>query len=504
MANDYTLNLKAVLDTSDVQQKIQKLQSTQNADKTGANPVNGNFTSLFQRLNTTLMNLQRSIDRLGSGRGLADHRGMVPTAAATAARGAPPITLNGQSTSPSVARFRPASGLTQAEFNALRSMNVPVGRPLSQLQHALYLKAKDFPGQKFIDACNDPTNYSKLGSLTYYGMGNNMGLTNRRINNGWTPPTFKDSKIGKNLKDLKNDFKRRSQLGRMGLTVGGSMLLGGITNYAEATGHTGVSTAANFGSKMTMGAAMGMQAGPVGAAIGMAGGALAASFELLTKKATEAAAALATQKAAVYKGQEVDKRLNSYIRDKTDAKQLKNGNVGYFQHQLELATDLNKRQEAQLQKIGLGGTSQGRRFNLRNYESETLRLQSVTAGGRFDKRIAERKKRAALYASNAPGWMESGDRIESLKETIKNLVGEKSKTTVGQSIATDQSIFLKGLLTGTIAPQMGQLNSLASQGFMTSTADDKAYIEQQLDYLKKICDLTRDIRDQENKMKITF
>jgi hypothetical protein len=122
----------------------------------------------------------------------------------------------------------------------------------------------------------------------------------------------------------------------------------------------------------------------------------------------------------------------------------------------------------------------------------------------IDKRIAERKKRAALYESNAPGWMESGDRIESLKETIKNLVGEKSRTAVGQSIASDQSIFLKGLLTGTIAPQMGQLNSLASQGFMTSTADDKAYIEQQLDYLKKICDLTRDIRDQENKMKITF
>ena len=100
--------------------------------------------------------------------------------------------------------------------------------------------------------------------------------------------------------------------------------------------------------------------------------------------------------------------------------------------------------------------------------------------------------------------MESGDRIESLTETIKNLVGDKSKTAVGQSIASEQLTFLKGVLASTTAPQMGQLNSLASQGFMTSTADDNAYIEQQLDYLKKICDLTRDIRDQENKMKVTF
>jgi hypothetical protein len=265
--------------------------------------------------------------------------------APVATRAAPPIALNGQSTRPSVARFRPASGLTQADDSALRKINFPVGHPMTARVRALWEKTNVYTSDQ-LDVFQNPAAYGTLNNFTKYGTGYNMALTNRRINKGWQPTSLIGGLPG--IKGAKADFKQNSRLGRMGLTVGGSMLLGGISNYAEATGHTGVSTAADFGSRMAMGAAMGMGAGPVGAAIGAAGGALAASFELLTKKATEAAAALATQKAAVYKGQEVDKRLNSYIRDKEDAKQLKAGNVGYFQHQLELATDLNQRQEAQL------------------------------------------------------------------------------------------------------------------------------------------------------------
>ena len=79
MANgsEYRLNLKAVLDTSQVQQELDKLKRAQQAEHggggspaAGGEKFAGNFSRLdqtLQRLNQSVQRLQRSVDQLGRG-----------------------------------------------------------------------------------------------------------------------------------------------------------------------------------------------------------------------------------------------------------------------------------------------------------------------------------------------------------------------------------------------------------------------------------------------------
>ena len=80
MANgsEYKLNLKAVLDTSQVQQELDKLKRARQAEygggggssAAGGEKFPGNFSRLdqtLQRLNQSVQRLQRSVDQLGRG-----------------------------------------------------------------------------------------------------------------------------------------------------------------------------------------------------------------------------------------------------------------------------------------------------------------------------------------------------------------------------------------------------------------------------------------------------
>lgn len=67
MGSEYTLALKATLDTSEVQQKLDQLKKQQQGD--GGGLGGGGIQQTLQRLNTTLVNLQRSIDKLAAQQG---------------------------------------------------------------------------------------------------------------------------------------------------------------------------------------------------------------------------------------------------------------------------------------------------------------------------------------------------------------------------------------------------------------------------------------------------
>lgn len=67
MASEYSLALKATLDTSDVQQKLGQLKQQQQAGQGGV--AGGGVQQALQRLNATLTNLQRSIDKLAGQQG---------------------------------------------------------------------------------------------------------------------------------------------------------------------------------------------------------------------------------------------------------------------------------------------------------------------------------------------------------------------------------------------------------------------------------------------------
>lgn len=66
MATEHELRLKAVLDTSEVKDELNRLrQNQQNATQGGTSAgFNGNISSVLRNLNMTLQNLQRSIDKL--------------------------------------------------------------------------------------------------------------------------------------------------------------------------------------------------------------------------------------------------------------------------------------------------------------------------------------------------------------------------------------------------------------------------------------------------------
>ena len=65
MATDHELRLRAVLDTTDVQKKLEKLRSAQNAENSNkAQPMNSNLNQVLGRLNNTIHNLQVAVDRL--------------------------------------------------------------------------------------------------------------------------------------------------------------------------------------------------------------------------------------------------------------------------------------------------------------------------------------------------------------------------------------------------------------------------------------------------------
>lgn len=70
MASEYSIRMKAVLDTSEVQQSIDKLRGQQG--KGGGGQAGGGLGSLqhtLNRLNTTLQQLQQAIQRLNGRTG---------------------------------------------------------------------------------------------------------------------------------------------------------------------------------------------------------------------------------------------------------------------------------------------------------------------------------------------------------------------------------------------------------------------------------------------------
>ena len=58
---------------------------------------------------------------------------------------------------------------------------------------------------------------------------------------------------------------------------------------------------------------------------------------------------------------------------------------------------------------------------------------------------------------------------------------------------------MKETLNNLKAPDMANVNSLASQGFMVSAADDEARLDEANKYLADLVNLTRQIKDKENE-----
>lgn len=277
---------------------------------------------------------------------------------------------------------------------------------------------------------------------------------------------------------------------RMGAGLAFGTIAGGVQQYAQATGNQSLATGANFvqnaGYGMATGALMG---GPIGAAIGGAVGVLTAAFDELARSAKEAASALDAQHSRIFSGQKVDVALADMFRGQKDRKALENNDISYFQNQLKQEQELYKKtMDAMSKDVGVGGEGL-KRFNLREYERETEKLMKVR--GKDDPEVIRRQNAALLYTKNAEVLQKSDSRIVELERTIKSLSSVSSSSNVRASIAKDEINSLKETLGNLKAPDISNVNSLASQGFMISTADDTERLEEANKYLRDLVNLTR-------------
>lgn len=455
MSTDYTLNLRAVLDTTEVQDKLNQLKEQQQSQ----GGVGSSIPQALQRLNTSITNLQRSIDKLtGSlgkdGVGGSGHTSStIPFAAASRA-----VLSNPKSVPATTSPWKP---VTDA-FKELRQVNAAIRQTLSKAGVSTKI-AGNVIGEGY-KVSEEFRRFQRTGMNAgdFYKRINAHQLTSkpaedfiRRVGTQLTPKMYGVNSRGqidvtpatysfanwqKQINEARRNqiannplLNREKMMGTGGMTPGmarmqraqmknlGRMafgvVAGGAQNYFEATGNQGAATVAGFASNIGMGAAMGgMMGGPVGAGIGVAAGILTSAFEELTKRAKEAAAALEQQSKAVMQGQQVDNKLYDYFQSKNDQKAMEKGNYSYFQKQFKEADDKYKRTEAKLkEEVGLGGEGL-ERFNLREYAKQTQEM--MKARGADDAEVKRRQNVEKVYAANADVLMEAGQRRDEMKQAM--------------------------------------------------------------------------------------
>lgn len=150
-------------------------------------------------------------------------------------------------------------------------------------------------------------------------------------------------------------------------------------------------------------------------------------------------------------------------------------------------------------EVGAPGSKGLDRFKLREYEKETERLMKLR--GHDDAEVKRRQDVATLYKANADVLQRAEARTDEVERILKKL-GPAERTPLNKvkaAAAAEQAKTLKETLKNLKAPDMENVNSLASQGFMISAADDEARLEEANKYLADLVNLARQIKDKENE-----
>ena len=506
MATDHELRLRAVLDTTDVQKKLEKLRSAQNAENSNkAQPMNSNLNQVLGRLNNTIHNLQVAVDRLNQLQMKSRMQVSSPTVISAAGRVRMPELKVQQ-----VRVLKDIQHLTKSVkelFEDLSSINVPdaavmksIGKSIKQFKSGkitgrqLWERMSLYDDYSVVEAFQEkyPTAASFQKSIT--NLRRNQ-LKNSALLNQFKQPLVNPQGRGISVESVK-----------AGLGFAAGNILQGAATYAEATGNTKIAKGLQTGSNVLMGGASGAAIGTmiapgigttVGAVIGAVSSGLKSAFDNLAESARDAAAALEKQRSSMFSGQQVDVGMYKFMQGQTDKAALKKKDVAYFQQRLTDAQELNERQRKSLEsEVGLDlGKGKRAEFNLREYEKETLAMMERGIS-KDNPEVIRRKNVAKLYAANAKGFQESTVDIDNLRNILESF--KKADTTKGLNEDLDK---LQQAFSGMTAPSMDQVNSLASQGFMIDASDDQARYEAQIDYLKQIADLTREIKDKQDQIK---
>lgn len=467
--------------------------------------MNSNLNQVLGRLNNTIHNLQVAVERLNQSQMKNRAQVSSPTVI-SAGRGRMP-----ELKTPSVGVLKDIQLFTNkinSVFKDLNSLKIPDAAVMKSLGKSVkQFKAGKISGRQLWERMAQYDDYSVVEAFQERyptAAGFQKKITNLRRNQ------IKNSALLNQFapQPLVNPQERGIRMGQvkagLGFAVGHT--LQGAASYAEATGNTGLAKGISAGSNILMGGASGAAIGSmiapgvgtvVGAAIGVVSSGLKSAFDSLAESARDAAAALEKQKSSMFSGQQIDVGMYKFMQGQTDKAALKKKDVAYFQQRLADAQELNERQRKALeQEVGLDlGKGKRAQFNLREYEKETLDMMKRGVK-EDDPEVIRRKNVARLYAANAKGFQESTADIDNLRSVLEEF--RKADILKGLNSDLDK---LQQAFSDMKAPSMDQVNSLASQGFMIDASDDQSRYEAEIEYLKQIADLTREIKDKQDQIK---
>lgn len=507
--SEYTLRLKAILDTSDVQNKLSQLRLQQQSSNSTGGGFGGQLQQALLKLNTTLVDLQHSIDDL-SERGRAygtGGGGMFPVPFGRALAYRP--TKGPALPNPPLKLFNMKDPKQEGAWYIWKNeqdLKGRIERPVKlKLPPGATKVGWKFPHGATKATWKLPSGAAKVTRELPWQSSAGWGLPPgahsaflSKMTGSRRMPNINWWKGGTTIAaPMSNQMKANLKMGA-GLAFG--TIAGGVENYAQASGNQGLATGASFVKNIGLGASTGAFIGGLpGALIGAGVGTLNAAFEELARRAREAASALEDQHKRIFSGQRVDNALADMFIGQRDRKALEKNDRAYFEAELKKEQiHYGRISEAMKKDVGLGGEGL-ERFNLREYEKETERLMKLS--GKDDSEVINRQNIAKLYIANAENLQKSDARISQLEQTLKSF-GSSIRSPINKrraDAAAEQANSLKDILSGMKAPDMENVNSLASQGFMISQSDDSMRLKQQTDYLRDIYTVTKQIRDKETE-----
>ena len=532
----HILKLKATLDTSEVKSKLEQLRQAQqqalgNDQKSGNAPsqgVGGNLTQLtstLNRLNTTMMQMQRTLSQLTlNGRVQNSHNASsIPVA----------ITQGGFGAS-----FE--SAIAKTRENALRE--IFKGKESWSRRQFERFARRGRASELFVQAFGGTVNQAAAEATIF-----------RRVQPG------KDFIAGVNRVENENRKQMLKPILGLAFHQGASM----IGEYARQNGDNTMALYAQSAGKVGGYAMMGSAAGPYGAALGAGFGAIETLFDYFTEKAKEAQKELEDWNKNIQRSQAFKKTYDEAKETRTlnsaMSKAVKTDDVARLQSmadQIQKKIDLNSKfLEGQRSSSEYGDTAENIMDIFNQQEKRISQLEHIKSlidqinekkqkEAEIDKKNLDNYRKQADILKQSYKWNEEerqnnaeitlgtydyntlGDKYSEyrtkyldFKYQYKTNLDKAENATTSESakqfldIASrmksamdfnksqmdlfggSQLDILNNLLSKIKAPDMTNVTSLASQGLMTFGKNDQL-IDLQVDYMKQQLDVQKQIKDK--------
>ena len=400
MASQYSLSLKAILDTTQVKQELQKLRQMQNQilGNNKGNSVNSSTSNSknlgnINGLNSTLSRLTNSINQLNTAINKLyafNQKSIISVQPQNY------ISTKSNNVPGLIGGNNPITQLIANRENELLKNK----RAIQTVQSKLNRVQQTAPNNKQVIKDSE----QKLLDLR----NNTADISNRY--NETIRNVQKNQKIGTNFTP---EMKR--MLGGMAFGAG----LNAVSTGLEASGNTtGASIASGIGTIGSY-ALMGSAAGPIGAGIGAAVGSIQVGAEQIAAAFKEAADAAANMAKRIEQAKIVDQTKADIDIASADAKALRANDVNYFENQkYKYSEKVNKDRYFQnwfLKKYG----------SLEDFEKETNRIEQEGYDGINDANLlneAERRKKLAeQYKESVANLAKNQSKVDNYSSTIESL-----------------------------------------------------------------------------------